>query len=276
MTKVISVLTAIAAFFCSIFSIPFYANGEKVDMSKFELVFEEQFNGELDKTLWSGIDRLPDGKTTVRRGGYWNNDLAYTENGNLIIKLKYLEEGLDGGGAGWYSAGIDTSTDNTNGFEQKYGYFECRCILPKCEKSWAAFWLMNYETFNCDGSGEDGTEIDVFESFYYGDFINNKVSSNLYYDGYGEGKQSKGSVKNLVRGNPYEEFNTYGLEWNENEYIFYINGVETYRTNFGGVSKNPEFMLLSVEFEMGNENRKISKDLEAEFIVDYVRAYQYK
>ena len=104
MTKVISVLTAIAAFFCSIFSIPFYANGEKVDMSKFELVFEEQFNGELDKTLWSGIGRLPDGKTTVRRGGYWNNDLAYTENGNLIIKLKYLVEGLDGGGAGWYSA----------------------------------------------------------------------------------------------------------------------------------------------------------------------------
>ncbi len=274
MAKVISVLTAIAAFFCSIFSIPFYANGEKVDLSKFELVFEEQFNGELDKTLWSGIDRLPDGKTTVRRGGYWNNDLAYTENGNLIIKLKYLEDGLDGGGAGWYSAGIDTSTDNINGYEQKYGYFECRCILPKCARSWAAFWLMNYETFNCDGSGEDGTEIDVFESFYYGDFINNKVSSNLYYDGYGEGKQSKGSVKNLVRGNPYEEFNTYGLEWNENEYIFYINGVETYRTDFGGVSKNPEFMLLSIE--MGENNEEIPKDLEAEFIVDYVRAYQYK
>lgn len=51
MTKIVSVLTAIAAFFCSVFSIPFYANGEKVDMSKFELVFEEQFNGELDKTL---------------------------------------------------------------------------------------------------------------------------------------------------------------------------------------------------------------------------------
>lgn len=274
MTKIISVITAMAALFCSIFSIPFYANGEKVDMSKFELVFEEQFNGELDKTLWSGIDRLPDGKTVTRRGGYWNNSLAYTENGNLIIKLKYFENGLDGGVAGWYSAGIDTSTDNINGYEQKYGYFECRCILPKCERCWSAFWLMNYETFNCDGSGEDGTEIDVFESFYYGDFINNKVSSNLYYDGYGEGKQSKGSVKNLVRGNPYEEFNTYGLEWNEDEYIFYINGVETYRTNYGGVSKNPEFMLLSIE--MGENNEEIPKGLEAEFIVDYVRAYQYK
>lgn len=51
MTKIVSVLTAIAAFFCSVFSIPFYANGEKVDMSKFELTFEEQFNDDLDKTL---------------------------------------------------------------------------------------------------------------------------------------------------------------------------------------------------------------------------------
>lgn len=274
MEKIISFFMTIIAFFCSIFNIPYYATGEKVDMSKFELTFEENFDGELDKSIWTGIDRLPDGRTVTRRGGFWNNDMAYTEDGNLIIKLKYLEEGLDGGKAGWYSAGIDTSPDAPNGFEQKYGYFECRCILPKCARCWSAFWLMNYETFNWDESGEDGTEIDVFESFYYGERKNNMVSSNLYYDGYGEGKKSKGSVKNLVKGNPYEEFNTYGLEWNENEYIFYINGVETYRTNYGGVSKNPEFMLLSVE--MGENCEKIPKDLEAEFIVDYVKAYQYK
>lgn len=33
-------------------------------------------------------------------------------------------------------------------------------------------------------------------------------------------------------------------------------------------------MLLSIE--MGENNEEIPKDLEAEFIVDYVRAYQYK
>lgn len=56
----------------------------------------------------------------------------------------------------------------------------------------------------------------------------------------------------LIKNNPYEEFNTYGLEWNEDEYIFYINGVETFRTSFGGVSQNPEYVILSVE--MRGEN----------------------
>lgn len=277
------IITRITAFFASIImfitfhlDIPCYPMGQKVDMSKFTITFEEEFEGELDRSIWSGHYQYGN-KTVSRKGSYWNQYLAQTKDGNLVIPVVYLEEGMGGEGAGWYSAGIDTDSDAPNGFSQKFGYFECRCILPKGADIWSAFWLMNSGVFNEDGSGRDGTEIDIFESDCYGDFMENSVTSNLHFDSYNEMHQKHGAKKFLTGNNPYEEYNTYGLEWNENEYIFYINGVETFRTSFGGVSQNEEYVILSVEMkgEDGVPEYRDASGEPAEFIVDYVRVYQY-
>lgn len=280
-----NVLVKIFSLLLYIFSIlalgvknPTFPNPYKtVDMSKFEMTFEEEFDGELDRSLWVG--HYTYGKTSsVRRGSYWNNYMAYTENGNLVIPLKYLDEGMGGTGAGWYTAGLDTSSRET-GFRQKFGYFEVRCILPKGADIWSAFWMMNEDVVNVDGSGQDGTEVDVMESPYYGRIpFNNVVYCNLHYDGYGEAHKAKQVSRTYVKGNPYEEFNTYGVEWNENEYIFYLNGMEYGRSDFGGVCQNPLFLILSVEMygENGVPSSRDKNADEAQFIVDYVRAYQYK
>jgi beta-glucanase (GH16 family) len=263
---------------CVALDIPCYPMGEKLDLDKFDLTFEDNFEGELDRSVWSGHYQY--GNTTVsRKGSYWNQYLAETKEGNLVIPVVYLEEGMGGEGAGWYSAGVDTDADAQNGFSQKFGYFECRCILPKGSDIWSAFWLMNSGVFDEDGDGRDGTEIDIFESDCYGDFIENAITSNLHFDGYGDAHQKHGATKFLLKNNPYEEFNTYGLEWNENEYIFYINGVETFRTDFGGVSQNEEYLILSVEMkgEDGVPSERENVPAEgAEFIIDYVKVYQYK
>ena len=258
--------------------IAYYPFGQKVDMDKFELTFEEEFDNGIDWSVWSG--HYVWGKDSQpRKGAFWNNAIPYTEDGKLVIPMKYLTEGIGGTGEGWYSAGIDTDSDSVNGFSQKYGYFEVRCILPDCPTAWAAFWLMNDGVYEADGSGRDGTEIDIFESDCIDDKIKNAVTSNLHFDGYGDAHQKMGAKKFLIKGNPYEEYNTYGLEWNENEYIFYINGVESYRTDFGGVSQNPEYLILS--YEMGGENgiaedSSLDKSKTYNYVVDYVRVYQYK
>ena len=263
---------------CVTLDIPCYPMGEKLDLDKFYLTFEDNFDTELDRSVWSGHYQY--GNTTeARKGSYWNQYLAETKDGNLVIPVVYLEDGMGGKGAGWYTAGIDTDADSPNGFSQKYGYFECRCILPKGADIWSAFWLMNDGVYEVGNDGTDGTEIDIFESDCYGDFMENAITSNLHFDGYGDAHQKHGATKFLLRNNPYEEFNTYGLEWNENEYIFYINGVETFRTDFGGVSKNEEYLILSVEMkgENGIPSERENVPAEgAEFIVDYVKAYQYK
>ena len=278
MKAVLSFLISVILSICFALDIPCYPIGEKVDMSKFKQTFSEEFSGELDRSVWSGHYQY--GNTTEsRKGSYWNQYLATTQDGNLIIPVVYLEEGMGGKGAGWYSAGIDTDSDSQNGFSQKFGYFECRCILPKGEDIWSAFWLMNEGVYNEDGNGRDGTEIDVFESDCYEDLLPNAITSNLHFDGYSDAHQKQGARKFLIKNNPYEDFNTYGLEWNENEYIFYINGVETFRTNFGGVSQNEEYLILSVEMrgEDGVPSQRENKPAEsAQFIVDYVKVYQYK
>ncbi len=278
MKSILAFFASIIIFLCTSIDIPCYPMGEKLDMNKFAETFSDEFEGELDRSVWSGHYQY--GNTTEpRKGSYWNQYLAQTKDGNLVIPVVYLEDGMGGKGAGWYSAGIDTDSDAPNGFSQKFGYFECRCILPKGADIWSAFWLMNSGVFDEDGSGRDGTEIDIFESDGYEKLNKNNISSNLHFDGYGDAHQKLGAKRFLIKNNPYEEFNTYGLEWNENEYIFYINGVETFRTSFGGVSQNEEYMILSVEMRGENgipSERENAPADGAEFIVDYVKVYQYK
>lgn len=255
---------------------------KKVDMDRFELVWSDEFDGDsLDSGKWKGL-HFSAGNTLVRKGGYWNMDFAQVKDGNLRISTEYYADGYKGNGKpGWYTAGIYTK----GLFEQAHGYFEVRCILPKGNGMWSAFWLGCDGMNNVDGSGKDGAEIDIFESAFYGSPIKNKVSTNIHYDGYGEGLQSTNVCEPiLAANNPYEEYNTYALEWNEDEYIFYINGIKTGCSTFGGASEAAEYLLLSVEVGGSNgvaEDSWAGDKLEpgtetTDFIIDYVRVYQYK
>lgn len=263
-----------------LFGYPTTPRGEAVDMSKFELVWADEFDGDaLDTSKWEGHGFSFDSNTPhIRRGGYWAKDAAIVSDGSLRITTGYFENGLNNGPAGYYSCGIQTK------YTQTFGYFECRCILPEGHDIWSAFWLYCRGVTGVNGDGKDGTEIDIYESLYYSDKKNNCVSSNLHFDGYGEEHQSV-NVGLYYVNNPYKEFNTYGLEWNENEYIFYINGIEAGRSNFGGVSQVPEFMIISTEVagadgvpseNILNHEKENDTHMPSDFIVDYVRAYQYK
>lgn len=246
-----------------------------IDLSKFRLVFDDEFLGdEINTRVWSHY------REGARKGGYWDSEQSFIRDGKLVIRTEYKENGKFG--AGYYTDRIDTKKKYT----QKYGYFECRCILPAAQGMWSAFWLTN-ESVSVDGTpGTEGAEIDIFESpLYYRKHKNNMITSNIHYGGYGlQTKYKNVTISQAV--NPYEEFNTYGLEWNEDGYIFYINGVETGRSKFGGVSKCPEYMILSCEVDgvdgepfygwSGLITKNKKNELPAEFVVDYVRVYQYK
>ena len=283
LSVIIVIIMAINPQICEFLDLGKPAQGQKIDMSKLELVWEDEFNGtELDKSKWGYSWWI-----TERKGGYWHEDMVSVKDGNLVIRAEYLENPpenyyLDSGlemkeyKPGWYTGKVTTRGKH----DFLYGYFEVRCILPAATGMWSAFWMMNEGVYNVNNSGEDGTEVDVFESFYYKDnwWGNDAISTGIHYDGYGEGHHGEAVGKFFIENNPYEEYNTYGVEWNENEYIFYINGVETFRTDFGGVSQNEEYLILSVEMK-GEDGipfeRENAPGEEAEFIVDYVKVYQY-
>lgn len=279
---VIAAVLAVISVFLNLFGLPIIPHGQKLDMSKFTLAWSDEFNGSsLNKDNW-GLHCGGGNKTIIRRGSYWDMDLCSVTEDCLHIKSAYYPDGLNGNGLkGWYTAGIDTSGKH----EQTYGYFECRCILPKGASQWAAFWMFSGGVGSVGNGGTDGAEIDVFEAPYYykTDLWHNAVTSTVHWDGYDKDHQQKNICKALAD-DPYEKFNTYGLEWNKDGYTVNINGVECGHSNAGGASQVAEFLILSVE--IGGENAvpadswggsAISPNAkQTDFVVDYVRAYQYK
>jgi len=256
--------------------LPPLPGGPKLDLDRFELTWSDEFCGDaLDLEKWNGHGFRND-VAHKRRDGYWAMDVARVENGRLHIPSVYLEEGAAGGPAGYYSLGIDTR----GLFSQKFGYFEARCILPKGVGLWSAFWMMPEAFGTTPGDGQTGAEVDIYESAYWGEPWpkRNSVSSAIHYGGYGENLRSAGVGRWFVS-RPYGSFHTYGVEWNENEYIFYIDGRETGRSDFGGVCQNELYLLLSVEHQFGGWAGDIRENKPCEltdFVIDYVRVYQYK
>lgn len=97
-----------------------------------ELVLDEQFDGELDPAIWNTTPATPE-----RRGGYWDPAQCFTQDGNLIIRTEYKEDGAYG--PGWY-----TGTCSSRGLREfTYGYFEVRCKAPAAEGLWSAFWMQS-------------------------------------------------------------------------------------------------------------------------------------
>lgn len=291
----VSILMLISPNLPHLLDLPAIPKGQELKLEeRFELAWQDEFDGDaLDTTKWDdnqSVDTLHWGP--VRKGGYWHKDMIEVRDGNLVIKTEYKDEPLEGntfGSPDEYGEGYYTGMIATHGkHEFLYGYFECRAILPKSTGMWSAFWMMNGGVYNQDGSGQDGTEVDIFESMYYKDAwwgAGDSVIGGIHFDGY-DGVHQGYSVGKWFANNPYEEYNTYGLEWTKDEYIFYINGVECGRLSQGGVSQNPEYLILSCEIagengvayadRHGTGPISLEKGETAEFIVDYVRVYKHK
>ncbi len=220
-----------------------------------ELVFNDDFDGDtLDDTKWEAAGDWP------RKGGYWVKDAVTLDGeGNLEI-LTYEKDGK-------YYDGCVRTRDR---FEKTYGFFTTRVQLQREEGHWPAFWLFT----DAEGSleekglwgGVDGTEIDIFEKFT----LNAQVQQTLHWDGYD--KDHRFSERQIFYPGIMEGWHTYSLLWTPDEYVFYIDGVETWRNNYGGVCQVPVYMKLSDEIgELGGDITKAN--LPDSFKVDYVRVY---
>ena len=236
--------------------------GQHLNLAGYKLVMEDNFDGStLDLSKW---EYRANGAVNA---GFQSPDQVWVQDGNLRMKAVYRADGPYG--AGMYAGEIRTIKEYTR------GYFECRCICSEGGGLWSAFWMNSTGMSSAEASngGLGGAEIDIFEANNYtGNFISrNTVTHAVHVGGYGTGLHSENEGSYRVP-NPYTQYNTYGMEWNENEYIFYINGVETLRTSFEkGVSQAPEYVILTLclptEFPA---NPGVANN----FIVDYVKIYQ--
>ncbi len=251
-----------------IFGLPLTPRGESLDLTGYEIVVYDEFHGDtLNSDIW---ETRGNGS---RRGGYNADSQVSLRNGNLVITGEYLTDGEYG--EGWYTAAVKLKE------RYKQGYYEIRCICNDSPGYWSAFWIQADAPYTAAISkgGVGGAEIDIFESYCY-DSDKYAVTNTIHcagVDGEPEGFQSA-LLGKFYGDNITKKYNTYGLEWTENEYIFYVNGVETVRSSFGnGVSQVPEDVIVSLEIPDLSELESFEKStFKTEFIVDYVKIYQKK
>lgn len=262
------IMVIVEMFGSIIFDAPVTPRGQALDLTGYNLVFEDEFDGdELNLDVWQHR-----GEGT-RRFGYNADSQAKLENGNLILTGEYLENGKFG--EGWYTGMIS--------LKELYckGYYEIRCKCNKDKGFWSAFWIQSpigpYDHYISQG-GVNGAEIDIFEAMSADKkmkSVRNSVTQTIHCNGWDEDIENIDSrcLGDFKVGNDiYDEYNTYGLEWTDDEYIFYINGVETARSSFGnGVSQIPEEVIVSLEIP---DHLDFEPGYTTQMTVDYVRIYQ--
>ncbi len=242
---------------------------------EYMLTWSDEFNGEtIDTAKW---DKPEMNRRNNSEGsdGWWDKEDSYLDGeGNLVIRVKKIDNRNDDNDPYDYSTGAIRTKGR---FQQKFGKFEIRCKLPEQAGWWVAFWLHSPSVGNVNGSGEDGTEIDIFEGFGWTDTLN----FALHWDGYGADHKSEGFKKSIdgIR----DGFHTYTLKWAEDEYVFLVDNVQVWRTSAGGVSKVPAYVKITGELsteswaisEKWSNNPELAEYPDY-FIVDYVRVYQDK
>lgn len=229
-----------------------------IDGKAYNLTFEDEFEGgSLDLTKW---EYCPEWKRQDLEC-YWDNDCVTVKDGNLTLTAEQR-------GNAYYMGAVRSKGK----FEQAYGYFEVKCTLNTIPGYWTAFWLMGETVGNENGSGVDGTEIDIMESAYFGKGINHA----LHWDGYGANHRSTGSQ--TENSSVYDgEYHTFALLWTESEYVFYIDGEECWRTSAeeaGGICQAPLYLKFTAETGSWTAAELNTDSFPDYVFVDYIRVYE--
>ncbi len=232
----------------------------ELDGQTYKLTFADDFNGNsLDWRKWS---KCPE-QQRQDAGCYWDNSMISVKDGNLVVSSAINGNGTPIAGA----------IRSLGKFSQAGGYFEIRCKLQSAKGFWGAFWLMCSGVKSVDGTAIDGAEIDIFESSHAG---NKQINHALHYDGYGTDR--KQVSRSVYAPDCYDgEYHTFSLLWTKTAYIFYIDGVESYRiqegdANYPGCCEKETYLKISSEFGSwaGDYN---PSELPDAWYVDYVKVY---
>lgn len=158
----------------------------------------------------------------------------------------------------------------------QYGYFEARIRFQSLQGHHGAFWLQSplYGQF-LDDPGRSGAEIDIIEFFGNGR-TQADAQHNVYWNAYAsperQHRQHNLNIRRNVGAELSDDFHLFALLWTENEYVFFIDGVETWRLD-EGVSQTQQHIVLSLVTAEWENNRLDASLLPDEMLIDYVRVY---
>lgn len=221
--------------------------------SSWELSFQDEFYGtDLDWNVWIPQNGFPGHILSSR----WKEN-AVVEDGLLKLVTKKEQRG----GADWTTASVWVK--NTV-FEQTYGYWEARYRYAAATGLNQSWWMIDGAD---PGAARGLFEIDINEGHYP-----NRIHMNLHTNIGGVRKQNQ--VLYRSGDDLSADFHTYGLEWTEQELIYYLDGKEIGRRPAANANL-PVYPILSTALLDGAG--PITDALDGKSMdVDYVRVYRQK
>eukprot|EP00903_Cladosiphon_okamuranus_P018231 g16770.t1 len=256
-----------------------------LDQEALELVWYDDFAGSsVDWDKWvvdegDGCDvNLCDWGNGEKQ--YYRTENAAVADGTLGITVKDED----------YSSRFYTSSKLTtkNKFSFRYGRAEARIRLPPGGQGlWPAFWMMPQG--NAYGEWAASGEIDIFES------RNNftEVVNNLHYgNAFPNNTNINGECFLDVPIGTLEEYHVYAVEWDEDEFVWFMDDIETCRRDewftvnarSGEPLQKPApfdqdfYLVLNMAFggndEFVGSGQVDDSVLPARMEVDFVRVYQ--
>lgn len=245
----------------------------------------DEFTGSELTDLWfhRGTDYNPDGARRCSRGAA---EAARVTRGVLELSVlldrtrseQCLAKRNNGEPLGRFGYRLNGHIGSVPDHPLLYGVAAARLKFPKQPGQHASFWLQSLIVPpDASSATEAGAEIDIIEWFGVGDKGESRLASFIYHLSPDGSVKTGGLLKNPddfltdKADSWFEDYHVFAVEWTPKEYVFYVDGRETWRTS-EGVSAQPEMMVLSLlssDYELPN-----SETLPATMSVDWVRYWK--
>lgn len=252
-----------------------YADFVPEEGCEWQLVFSDEFNA-VDYS--QPVDEK--WMRCQRYGATWNRwlsdseEVVYLKNGNLVARA-IPNPDTENDPVPMITGGIKSN----NRFGFTYGYVEARIFSNAWRGNFPAFWMMPEDQ---SAGWPDCGEIDIWEAIDTDGRSYHTIHSNWTYDlGYTNNPQSSFNT-----GVTYDRYHTYGLEWNANTLIWYVDGREVGRyeksTNLSNLNQGQwpfdKHFHLILNQSVGNGSWAANADVTHtyETLFDWVRVYQKK
>lgn len=240
----------------------------------YQLQWQDEFDGDsLNRDDWN-VELHDPGWVNAELQAYVDSETnIYVEDGALILKANKSEDGSITSGR--------VNTQNKHDFT--YGLFEARVKVPSGMGYLPAFWMMPTDE-NLYGQWPRCGEIDIMEVMGQ----NTKQSYGTIH--YGNPHNQKQGTKTLSDdvADFSEAYHVFALEWLPGQLIWYVDGMEIYRTNdwftttegqgtvtYPAPFDQPFYVILNLA--VGGSWVGYPDDdavIDGEYAIDYVRVYQ--
>lgn len=243
-----------------------------IEGASYDKVFGDEFTGSaLDATKWNTGYQWGSDLVINEEEQYYVNTLDdpdfgydpfYFDGDALIITATETPAELSEKANGQsYLSGAITSTAK---FTTTYGYIEMRAKMPEGFGLWSGFWMLGADfidlkpqLFVVEHNG--GKPNSVFHNYNYHD-----ADGNLRSPG-----QWEVSVDTVTT-----DFHTYGVRWEEQLLVFYVDGMPKYRIEGENVSSQAMYLIANLAVGgVWPGSPQSSTQFPTALHIDYIRAY---